>query len=121
FIYTWGNTVDGLKVQATLGDSSWVPTVNVFVANLGPLGFNTFRMLVVDLMHKCELGTWKALFMHLLHLLYTLLGGDNLVAILNQRFRQVPSYNNGIICRFSSNTLEMKRLAAQDFEDILQV
>ncbi|KAG2029437.1 hypothetical protein BDR03DRAFT_880761, partial [Suillus americanus] len=27
FIYTWGNTVDGLKVQATLGDGSWVPTM----------------------------------------------------------------------------------------------
>jgi hypothetical protein len=27
FIYNWGNTVDGSKVQATLGEGSWVPTV----------------------------------------------------------------------------------------------
>jgi hypothetical protein len=27
FIYTLGNTVDGLKVQTTLGEGSWVPTV----------------------------------------------------------------------------------------------
>jgi len=27
FIYRWGNTVDGSKVQATLGEGSWVPTV----------------------------------------------------------------------------------------------
>jgi hypothetical protein len=27
FIYRWGNTVDGSKVQATLGQGSWVPTV----------------------------------------------------------------------------------------------
>jgi hypothetical protein len=27
FIYTWGNTVDGSRVQATLGEGSWVPTV----------------------------------------------------------------------------------------------
>jgi len=27
FIYNWGHTVDGSKVQATLGQGSWVPTV----------------------------------------------------------------------------------------------
>jgi hypothetical protein len=27
FIYRWGNTVDGTKVQVTLGQGSWVPTV----------------------------------------------------------------------------------------------
>jgi hypothetical protein len=26
FIYKWGNTVDGPKVENTLGDGSWVPT-----------------------------------------------------------------------------------------------
>ena len=28
-----------------------------------------FGMLVVDLMHEVELGVWKAVFIHLLHLL----------------------------------------------------
>jgi hypothetical protein len=37
------------------------------------------------------------------------------------RFRQVPSYGNGVIRKFANNTSEMKRLAARDFEDILQV
>jgi hypothetical protein len=37
------------------------------------------------------------------------------------RFRQIPSYGNGIIRKFANNTSEMKRLAARDFEDILQV
>jgi hypothetical protein len=27
YIYEWGNTVDGSKVQRTLGEGSWVPTV----------------------------------------------------------------------------------------------
>lgn len=27
FIYKWGNTVDGSKVENTLGDGSWVPTI----------------------------------------------------------------------------------------------
>jgi hypothetical protein len=42
-------------------------------------------MLVVDFMHECELGTWKALFTHLIRLLYALPGGDSLVARLDYR------------------------------------
>jgi hypothetical protein len=34
-IYREGNTVDGLKAQATLGEGSWVPTiVSAFIVNL---------------------------------------------------------------------------------------
>jgi hypothetical protein len=105
FIFSGGNTVNGSKVQATLGEGSWVPTVvsvfgfdifrtanypisnqNAFAEKLGPLGFDVFRMLVVDFMHECELGTWKALFTHLVRLLYALPGGDRLVAALDNRF-----------------------------------
>jgi hypothetical protein len=43
-------------------------------------------MLVVDLMHECELGTWKALFTHLIRLLYALPGGSQLVATLDNRY-----------------------------------
>ncbi|KIK36743.1 hypothetical protein CY34DRAFT_93881 [Suillus luteus UH-Slu-Lm8-n1] len=120
FIYAFGNTVDGAKVEDALGEGSWVPILNQFVEKLGPLGLNPFRMLVVDLMHKCELGTWKALFTHLLRLLYALPEGLQLVATLDERFRQVPTYHSGVICRFANNTSEMKKLAARDFEDILQ-
>jgi len=28
-----------------------------------------FRMMVVDLMHEVELNVWKAMFIHLLHIL----------------------------------------------------
>jgi hypothetical protein len=90
-------------------------------------------------MHECELGTWKALFTHLIRLLYALPGGDRLVGCLDfrfvarhspcrfkskrakHRFRHVPSYGNGVIRKFANNTSEMKKLAARDFEDILQV
>jgi hypothetical protein len=37
------------------------------------------------------------------------------------RFRDVPLYGHGVIHKFANNTSEMKRLAARDFEDILQV
>jgi hypothetical protein len=42
-------------------------------------------MLVVDFMHECELGTWKAVFTHLIRLLYALPGGDHLVATIDNR------------------------------------
>jgi hypothetical protein len=59
---------------------------NQFVKKLGPFGLDPFRMLVVDLMHECELGTWKALFTHLIRLLYALPGGSELVTALDGRY-----------------------------------
>ncbi|KAG2056690.1 hypothetical protein BDR06DRAFT_879631, partial [Suillus hirtellus] len=84
---------------------------NQFVKQLGLLGLDPFRMLVVDLMHECELGTWKASFTHLIRLLNALPGGTQLV----------PMFGVGVIQKFADNMSEMKRLAACDFEDILQV
>ncbi|KAG2737784.1 hypothetical protein P692DRAFT_201693716, partial [Suillus brevipes Sb2] len=78
FIYSGGNTVNGSKYL--------ISNQNTFAEKLGPLGFDAFRMLVVDFMHECELGTWKALFTHLIRLLYALPGGDRLVATLDNRF-----------------------------------
>jgi hypothetical protein len=104
FIYRCGNTVDGVKVGHTLGEGSWVPTLvsetallpcfirltsnlqNQFVKKLGPFGLDPFCMLVVDFMHECELGTWKALFTHLIRLLYVLPRGSELVATLDSRY-----------------------------------
>ena len=42
---------------------------NAFSEKLYPLGFNLFLMLVVDFLHEFELGVWKAVFTHLLHML----------------------------------------------------
>ena len=36
-------------------------------------------------------------------------------------FRQVPTFGRDTIRRFHRNVSEMKRLAARDFEDVLQV
>lgn len=43
-------------------------------------------MLVVDLLHEFELGVWKALFTHLIRLLYAAGNGtDKFVIELNRR------------------------------------
>ena len=94
-------------------------------------------MLIVDLMHEFELGVWKALFVHLLRIL----NAENpmLVHTLDQRyattkissfkshahafqsFHQVPTFGRDTIRQFANNISELKKLAARDFEDILQV
>ena len=78
-------------------------------------------MLVVDLMHEFELGIWKALFIHLICILNAAEVGDVLVNELDHRYRMVPTFSSNTIRKFTSNTLEMKRMAACDFEDVLQV
>lgn len=43
-------------------------------------------MLVVDLMHEFELGVWKAVFTHLIRLLYAATPGGRLVTELDRRY-----------------------------------
>ena len=77
-------------------------------------------MLVIDLMHEFELGVWKALFTHLIRILSAAKVGDTLVNELDHRYRMVPTFGGATIRKFASNTSEMKRMAARDFEDALQ-
>lgn len=42
-------------------------------------------MLVVDLLHEFELGLWKAVFTHLIRLLYAAAPAGRLVTELNRR------------------------------------
>jgi hypothetical protein len=95
-----------------------------------------YNIFVVDFLHEVELGVWKAMFTHLIRLLYA--HDADQVHELNRRYirhysihifslrpesryRMVPTFGRGTIRRFSNNVSEMKKLAARDFEDILQV
>jgi hypothetical protein len=108
---------------------------NAFSERLLPLGFNLFPIFVVDLMHDFELGVWRSLFIHLLRILDS--AGKNLLAELDRRwvtpfmsgnrthddyyrYRNVPSFGTAIR-KFSTNSSEMKKLAARDMENLLQV
>ena len=110
---------------------------------LGPLGFNIYRALTVDLLHEFELGIFKSVFRHLLWLLHAInpMSGTNLVAtidaryvlctvhLLNQtaqygfwdRFCQIPPFGKGSIRQFPFNVTEACQCAARHFEDLLQV
>ncbi len=94
-------------------------------------------MFVPDLLHEFELGVWKATFTHLMCILYAM--GGTVVQELNKRYiaspmawvngmanrwdryRAIPTFGRGVIRRFSRNAASMKKLAARDFEDLLQV
>ncbi|KIJ58626.1 hypothetical protein HYDPIDRAFT_33994 [Hydnomerulius pinastri MD-312] len=117
-IYKLGAPIKGVVPERWLKTLSLVPTLNAFADALGPLGFNVFPMLVVDLLHEFELGIFKSVFKHLIRLLYAINPG--LVAALNKRFRQIPSFGKGVIRRFPPNVVEARQRAARHFEDVLQ-
>lgn len=47
--------------------------------------FSLSNMLVVDLLHEFELGIWKALFVHLIRVLYAAAPDGRLVVELDRR------------------------------------
>lgn len=53
-------------------------------------------MLVVDLMHEFELGIWKALFTHLIRLLYAAAPDGSLVAELDSRYMSSAVHSDSI-------------------------
>lgn len=64
---------------------------NAFSERLAPLGFNFYSMFAPDLLHEVELGVWKALFTHLLRILYAA-GGDTIV-VLNSRYTVTRTFS----------------------------
>lgn len=51
----------------------------------------------------------------------TLLLGYCLVFLTQCRYREISTFGRGTIRKFATNSSEMKKLAARDFEDLLQV
>ncbi|KDN35424.1 hypothetical protein RSAG8_11601, partial [Rhizoctonia solani AG-8 WAC10335] len=117
-IYDNNKAVGNAEVEALLRPSSLVPTENAFSQRLLPFKFNFYNIFTVDLLHEIELGVWKSLLTHLVRILFGF-GGD-VVAKFNHRFRQVPTFCNSTIRKFSDDVASLSRLAARDFEDILQ-
>ncbi|KAF7359835.1 hypothetical protein MVEN_00708900 [Mycena venus] len=135
WIYRLGHAVRGAKVERLLKPKSWVPTTASFSASpplrsltfssiqnafsdVASYSFNMFTMLVVDFMHEFELGVWKAVFTHLIRMLVA--DGGDVIQALNDRYRQVPTFGQATIRRFTNNASAMKKLAARNFEDLLQ-
>ncbi|KAG2055702.1 hypothetical protein BDR06DRAFT_981715 [Suillus hirtellus] len=82
-IFELGASVDGVCVKAILSDKSYIPIQNAFSDRLRKFGFNMFILFIVDLLHEFKLGMWKAIFIHLLCILYA--QGGNVIQKLNKR------------------------------------
>lgn len=76
-------------------------------------------MLAPDFMHEFELGVWKAILIHLIRILFAY--GNNTPSALNRCYCQVPTFGRSTIRRFSDNVIGLKKLAARNYEDLLQV
>ncbi|KAF8067028.1 hypothetical protein FPV67DRAFT_1562486 [Lyophyllum atratum] len=117
-----GYAVGGDVVVEILKKTSLVPIENAFSSRLSSRlsspGFDVFKMLVVDLLHEWELGVWRALLLQLIRLLHAI--DVALVIELDRRYRQVPGFGHGVIRKFGTNVSELKRMAARDYEDLLQ-
>ncbi|KAG2051503.1 hypothetical protein BDR06DRAFT_973805 [Suillus hirtellus] len=57
-IYKRNYGIDSTVVELLLKPDSWVPNSKTLSDSLGLLGFNVFAALVIDLLHKFELGVW---------------------------------------------------------------
>ncbi|KAF7292067.1 hypothetical protein MIND_01232800 [Mycena indigotica] len=94
----------GAAVKRILGPESYVPVMNAF-SNVSTFTWDIFQMLAPDLMHELELG---------LPTLVTLsLASTGAI----DRCQPLVETQFG---RFTNNTSAMKRLAARDYEDLLQ-
>ncbi|KAJ3494201.1 hypothetical protein NLJ89_g10856 [Agrocybe chaxingu] len=117
-MFVKGVSVTSVHIERILGAKSLIPTRNAFSERLFEHGFNFYQMFTPDLLHEFELGVWKAVFTHLIRILYA--HGDNTIQELNSRYRQVPTFGRDTIRKFSNNASGMKKLAARDYEDLLQ-
>ncbi|PCH35445.1 hypothetical protein WOLCODRAFT_156133 [Wolfiporia cocos MD-104 SS10] len=117
-VFRKGFALNSKKITKILDPKSLVTTRSAFSQRLSKFGFNFYPMSVPDLLHEFELGVWKAVFTHLLRILYA--EGKDRIQILNKRFHLVPTFGHNTIRHFMNNVSAMKQLAARDFEDILQ-
>ena len=65
---------------------------NAFSNKLFSFGFDFFSMFVPDLLHEVELGVWKAVFTHLIRILYA--AGNNSIQKLNWRWVSLYSMDS---------------------------
>ncbi|KAI9445895.1 hypothetical protein H4582DRAFT_2069195 [Lactarius indigo] len=110
--------INSVTILNILGKGSLTPTQNTFSWLVGSHGADFHSFFVVDLLHEFELGVWQATFTHIIRILYAQ-GGDA-IQELNRRYWDMPIFGRAVIRKFGNNASAMKKLAARDFEDLLQ-
>ncbi|KAI0258587.1 hypothetical protein BC834DRAFT_1045792 [Gloeopeniophorella convolvens] len=117
-IFDQGAPLTAKALQELLGCTGAIPTRNALSEKLSQHGFDYHHIFAPNLLHEFELGVWKGIFAHLIRLLAALEG--NPIHTLNERYRQILPFGRDTIRKFTANAAGMKRLAARDYEDLLQ-
>lgn len=89
-----------------------------FSIKLAKFGFDFYSIFVPDVMHEYDLGLWKAVFQHLVLILYDV--GNNAIQDMNRRYLEAPPFGQNLRA-ITKNPSSMKQLAAHHYEDLLQV
>ncbi|KAH9924456.1 uncharacterized protein B0H18DRAFT_1105032 [Fomitopsis serialis] len=118
WVFKQGYSLTSKFLRRIIDPVSILPTRSAFSERLADTGFNFYSLFVPDILHEFELGVWKAIFIHLLRILYA--EGKDRIQIVNERFRKIPPFGRSTIRRFSRNVSGLKQMAGRDFEDILQ-
>ncbi|KAH9884316.1 hypothetical protein C8Q73DRAFT_661143 [Cubamyces lactineus] len=118
WIFCRGTAPEGKIVNSVLGETSTSPNQSAFSQRLAQYGFDIYRAMVPDLMHEFELGVWKSTLTHLVRILTCV--GASAINELNARYASIPAFGRGTIRRFGHNIATLKKLAARDFEDLVQ-
>jgi hypothetical protein len=71
-------------------------------------------MLVVDLMHEFELGIWKAIFTHLVRLLYAAAPGGRMVSELDRRYVDLLNFDTRLMSTSDSDRSQHLVVAQSD-------
>ncbi|KAK7452756.1 hypothetical protein VKT23_012157 [Stygiomarasmius scandens] len=118
-IFEKGRALKSDFVKQALGEGNWTPIYNAFSKIYAKYGFDYLKMFTVDLLHEIEIGTFKAILVHLLRLVLA----DNRANIveLDNRYCLVPPFGRETIRHIHGNVSELKRKTAREFEDYLQV
>ncbi|KAG6825293.1 hypothetical protein H0H92_004131, partial [Tricholoma furcatifolium] len=117
-IFEKGYNVEGGIIKTLLKNQSLTLSRNAFSVRLSPYGFDFHRVITSDILHEFEIGVFQAMLKHSIRILYA--AGNDSIQILNKRFRNIPTFGRDTIRKFSNDVAAMKKLAARDFEDILQ-
>lgn len=83
------------------------------------MGLDYFKMLVVDPLHEWDIGLIKRFITHLIRILFAV--GRDKVNEFNNRFNQISPFGRDTIRAFGASVSELKKFAARDWEDMLQV
>ncbi|TFK58883.1 hypothetical protein BDN72DRAFT_948719 [Pluteus cervinus] len=119
-IYERGYVVNSERVESHLKEQSLLPTQSAFShLRLRNCGLDAYSLMAADVMHEVELGVWRSLLEHLIRILHA--HGSGAIQEFDTRFHKVaPFGRNSTIRKFTYNVSELRRLAARDYEDILQ-